>query len=69
MINKIQNLNLIPEQNDKEKDLIIHKMIESIVICHEYIRELFDRSSVSLREIRRFEILFKYFIKFFENIE
>ena len=69
MINKIQNLNLIPEQNNKEKDLIIHKMIESIVICHEYIRELFDRSSVSLREIRRFEILFKYFIKFFENIE
>ena len=42
-------------------------MIESIAICHNFIREKYDFSSVSLREIRRFGIFFEYFIKYFND--
>jgi ABC-type oligopeptide transport system ATPase subunit len=51
-----------------EYQKLIVEMIDSIVICHNYIREIFDRSSVSLREIRRFGLLFEYFLTFFKKI-
>lgn len=43
------------------------EIIESITICQQYIRTIYDQSSVSMREIRRFGIFFEYFIKFFDN--
>ena len=46
------------------KDDLIETMVNSIVICHNYIRNLYDRSSVSLRELKRFRILFEYFISY-----
>ena len=69
MISKMENQKLISNQNNAEKNKVIKNMIESIFICHEYIREIYDRSSVSMREIRRFGILFEYFIKYFSNVE
>ena len=69
MITKMQNQNIISNQNDKKKEKVVRNMIQSIIICHEYIRDLYDRSSVSMREIRRFGILFEYFVKYFANIE
>ena len=42
---------------------IRNDIINSIVICHEFIREKYDQSSVSMREIRRFGIFLEYFIK------
>ena len=52
----------------KKKDitLIEREIIESIVVCHNFMRKKYDRSSVSLREIRRFGIFFEYFIKYFK---
>ena len=64
-------LSNIAEQNLIEKkdinDEILTKIIESIAICHNFIREIYDRSSVSMREIRRFRILFEYFISYFKK--
>ena len=45
------------------KDDLIDTMVNSIVICHDFIRDLYDRSSVSLRELRRFRILFEYLVQ------
>ena len=50
------------------KNDLIDTMVNSIVICHNYIRDLYDRSSVSLRELKRFRILFEYFSLYFEQI-
>ena len=38
---------------------------ECISICQNFIREFQDISSVSLREVRRFDLLFKWFIDYF----
>ncbi len=55
--------------NRKELNLkeIIQEIIESIKICHDFIREKYDKSSVSLREIRRFRIFFEYFLNYFKK--
>ena len=53
------------DKDDIEK--IQKEIIESIVICHKFMRTKFDKSSVSLREIRRFGIFFEYFIKYFKG--
>ena len=55
-------------QKDNILENIQKDIVESIEICHNYIREKYDKSSVSLREIRRFGIFFKYFILYFDNI-
>ena len=68
MISKMENENLI-DKNNKRNDEVIEAMINSIAICHNFIRELYDRSSVSMREIRRFGILFEYFMLYFQNRE
>ena len=68
LISKIENEKLI-EGIFNNKNYIIETMINSIVICHNYIRELYDRSSVSMRELRRFGILFEYFITYFNIVE
>ena len=52
---------------EKDIELIQKEIIESIVICHDFMRKKYDRSSVSLREIRRFGIFFEYFIKYFNK--
>ena len=53
------------EKNKDDLKKITEEIIESISICHDFIREKYDKSSVSMRELRRFAILFKYF---FENL-
>ena len=55
------------EEMDKQYKLFRNEMIESISICHNYIREIYDKSTVSLREIRRFGIFFEYFMKHFNK--
>ena len=45
------------------------EVIESISTCHNYIRKIYDKSSVSLREIRRFGIFFEYFINYFKDCD
>ena len=60
----IKNFDQIPQ---KDIDKIQKEIIESIVICHKFLRDKYDRSAVSLREIRRFGIFFEYFIKYFNK--
>ena len=57
--------------NIKEDDLSKMKIviIETIVICHNFIRDKYDESSVSMREIRRFGIFFEFFMRYFEKID
>ncbi|MBQ4288039.1 MAG: DUF4199 family protein, partial [Bacteroidales bacterium] len=48
---------------DSNSQEVRNNIIDSIVICHDFIREKYDKSSVSMREIRRFGIFLEYFIK------
>ena len=65
IIDNIKNNELIKNISDEDLGKLIENIIESIVICHDFIREKYDKSSVSMREIRRFGIFFEYFIKHF----
>ena len=53
--------------SNNELNYLKNEIIDSIIICHEYLRSIFDQSSVSMREIRRFGIFFEYFIKFYKS--
>ena len=54
---------LIDNINETKLKEIAEKIKNSIVTCHDFIRDKYDESSVSMREIRRFGLLFEYFIK------
>ena len=41
--------------------------VDEIILCQNYIRENNDVSSVSLRELRRFNILFEFFFKYLND--
>ena len=51
----------------KESETIINLAINSILICQSYIKNTNDISSVSLREVKRFIIFFKYFVAYLLN--
>ena len=68
ILSKIKNENDIKNINKNEFESLKNEIIESIEICHDFLREKYDRSSVSLREIGRFRIFFEYFLKYFKNI-
>ena len=67
IISKIQREGLLKNINQNELSKLTDEIIDSIVICHKFIRQKYDESSVSLREIRRFGIFFEYFIKYFND--
>ena len=58
---------IIKDINDNELNKLREEIIESISISHDFIREKYDKSSVSMREIRRFGIFFEHFIKYFKG--
>ena len=54
-----------PNENDLKK---IHKFAKDMIVCAQnFIREKNDVSSVSLREIRRFNIFYEFFIKYLKD--
>ena len=55
------------DKEDKEYKKILYKTLGSICDCHNFLRQNYDESSVSLREIRRFNIFFKFFIDYLGN--
>ena len=67
IIDKIKREGFLNNINQNDLKKLTDEMIESIVICHQFIREKYDSSSVSLREIRRFGIFFESFIKSFNE--
>ena len=68
ILSKMQREKIIQNVNKKELSSFTQDIFESICISHDFIREQYDKSSVSLREIRRFGIFFEYFIKYFKSI-
>ena len=54
----------LKNQANYEKNLKLGSQL--IIICQNFIRELNDISSVSLREIRRFVILYEWFLNFLQ---
>ena len=52
---------IIPDKNLKEATKNV------ISKCHDYLRQTFDPSVVSLREMRRFKKIFHFLIQYFEN--
>ena len=67
VIEKIQAKGLIKNITDEELNKAKDEIIQSIIICHNYVREIYDISSVSMREIRRFGLFLDFFIKYFEK--
>ena len=58
---------LIKDINNEDLKNITNEIIQSISICHNFIKQNYDKSSISLREIRRFGIFFEYFIKYYKK--
>jgi hypothetical protein len=55
------------DNTKEESKSIIKLVINSIVTCQSYIKTTNDISSVSLREVKRFVIFFKYFVSYLLN--
>ena len=66
MVRKMMEKIMI-DKNKKECEKIINLAINSILICQNYIKNTNDISSVSLREVKRFIIFFKYFVVYLLN--
>ena len=69
IITRIKRDGIINNISENELNKLTNEIIDSIVICHDFIREKYDKSSVSMREIRRFGIFFEYFINYFRKYE
>ena len=54
-------------KSSEEHQKLLEKTLECICKCHDFLREKYDISSVSLREIRRFNIFFNFFIDYLKN--
>ena len=58
---------IYPESSSNEIIEIRNLTTDVICHCHTFIRKIYDESSVSLREVRRFNIFFKYFTNYLSN--
>ena len=56
-------INIDLQEIEKEKINIIN----SIFFCHNYLKERFDNSLISLRDIKRFIIFYDWFLKYLIN--
>ena len=50
--------------NGKDFNDMKNIIVKNIVECHKFIRENYDQSFISLRELKRFCIIFDYFGRF-----
>ena len=56
ILNKLKKEKIISETNKKDLTLLINEIVNSIIICHDFIREKYDKASISIRDIKRFRI-------------
>jgi len=66
-VSAFRQKHLIDNINEDELKDITNKITESIAICHDFLRNIFDKSSVSMREIRRFGLFFEFFMKYLDS--
>ena len=52
---------------NKELKDVKDKAVKCIVSAQNYVRYLYEKSSVSLREVRRFIILYEFFVKYLQK--
>ncbi len=52
---------------NKEMKDVQEKAVRCIVVAQNYVRYLYGKSSVSLREVRRFIILYEFFVKYIQK--
>ena len=69
ILTRIKRDGIINNINENDLNKLTNEIIDCIVICHDFIREKYDKSSVSMREIRRFGIFFEYFINYFRKYD
>ena len=69
ILTRIKREGVINNINEEDLKKITDEIIESIKICHDFIRDKYDKSSVSMREIRRFGIFFEYFLNYFKRYD
>ena len=67
IIKNFEKEQLIKYNDEEELNDIKDKITETIILCHKFLKEKYDNSSVSLREIRRFGLFLEYFVKYFEK--
>ena len=67
ILTRIKREGVIKNISEEDLQSITNEITESIEICHDFIREKYDKSSVSMREIRRFGIFFEYFLNYFKR--
>ena len=56
-----------PNHENDECQKLIKITLDSICECHKFLREKYGVASVSLREIRRFNIFYKFFEDYLKN--
>ena len=67
IISEINEQRLINDIKEQDLTYLTDIVIKTVLLCHEFICEIYDISSVSMREIRRFGIFFTFFIKYFDK--
>ena len=65
IISEIGEQELIKDIKQNLLNDITDKIIITVLTCHTFICEIYDISSVSMREIRRFGLFFQFFIRYF----
>ena len=65
IISEIIEQGLIVGLEKNVLDKVTENIIQTVFMCHKFICEIYDISSVSMREIRRFGIFFQFFIRYF----
>ena len=65
IVSEIQEQGLIPGLEKNSLDKLTEIIIKTVFMCHKFICDIYDISSVSMREIRRFGIFFQFFIRYF----
>ena len=66
-VEKERDIKKEKEKEDKRFNILYKLAGDLVNFCQEYIRDFSDRSSVSLREIRRFNIFYEFFYKYLKN--
>ena len=61
------NIHFSKKNKKGNKIIVINIISEAVYVCQEFIRNYSGISSVSLRDIKRFIILFEFFMNFNNN--
>ena len=67
LLDKFKKEGKISNINNKDIINLKDEIINSIIICHDFIREKYDKSYICMRDLKRFGILYEYFLDYFKK--